>query len=62
MASIDEDIWPQPSTTEKLPADPNDKVGFSDFISGGKVPYQDVVEKVYNSVNEEFGTDIPAPK
>ncbi len=62
MASIDEDIWPQPSPTEKLPADPKDRVGFSDFISGGKVPYQETVDKVYKSVNEEFGTNIPTPK
>ena len=33
MAVHDEDIWPLPSITEKLPADPNDKVGFSDYIS-----------------------------
>ena len=62
MAVADEDVWPLPSITEKLPADPNDRVGFSDFIVSGKVPYQDVVEKVYQAVNKEFGTDIPAPK
>ena len=62
MASIDEDIWPLPSITEKLPADPKDKVGFSDFIIGGKVPYQDTVDNVYKSVNEEFGTNIPTPE
>jgi ribonuclease Z len=62
MASIDEDIWPLPSITEKLPADPKDKVGFSEFIIGGKVPYFDTVDKVYKSVNEEFGTNIPTPK
>jgi ribonuclease Z len=62
MASIDEDIWPLPSITKKLPADPKDRVGFSDFIIGGKVPYQDTVDKVYKSVNEEFGTNIPTPQ
>jgi ribonuclease Z len=62
MAAIDEDIWPQPSITEKGAADPNDRVGFSDFITSGRVPYLEVVGKVYESVNKEFGTDIPAPK
>ncbi|MGI9243996.1 MAG: guanitoxin biosynthesis MBL fold metallo-hydrolase GntH [Verrucomicrobiales bacterium] len=62
MASIDEDIWPLPSISEKLPADPNDRVGFSEFINSGKVPYQEVVEKVYENTNQTFGTDIPAPK
>ena len=62
MAVGDEDVWPLPSITEKLPADPNDRVGFSDFVNGGKVPYTETVEKVYQSVNEEFGTNIPTPK
>jgi ribonuclease Z len=62
MAAINEAVWPEPSITEKLPADPNDKVGFSEFIYGGRVPYQEVVDKVYQNTNETFGTDIPAPK
>ena len=62
MAVHDEDIWPQPSITEKLPADPNDKVGFSDFISNGRVVYEDVLEKIYGDANKEFGTNIPTPK
>ena len=37
MAVIDEDIWPLPSITKTLPADPKDRVGFSDFITGGRV-------------------------
>jgi ribonuclease Z len=59
---IDEDIWPEPSITEKLPADPKDRVGFTDFIYGGRVPYQDVVNKVYEDTNKTFGTDVPAPQ
>jgi len=62
MALHDEDIWPQPSITEKLPADPNDKVGFTDYISDGRVVYEDVRETLDNDANEEFGTDIPTPK
>lgn len=62
MAVVDEDIWPEPSITETLPADPKDRVGFSEFITGGRVPYQDVVEKVYEDTNKKFGTNIPTPK
>lgn len=62
MAATDEDIWPQPSITEKLPADPNDRVGFTDFISSGRVVYKDVLEKIYSDANKEFGTDIPLPE
>ena len=62
MAVVDEDIWPQPSVTEKLPADPNDRVGFTDFITDGKLPYPDVVKRVYDMTNEEFGTDVQPPQ
>ena len=62
MAAIDEDIWPEPSITEKLPADPNDRVGFTDFIAEGRVVYNDVLEKIYSDANKEFGTDIKPPQ
>jgi len=61
MASINEDIWPMPSTTEKLPANPDDKYGFSDFITSGRVVYKDVIDAYYKEVNEIFGTNIPTP-
>jgi ribonuclease Z len=62
MAATDEDIWPQPSVTEKFPADPNDRVGFTDFIAEGKLPYPNVVKKFYDLTNEEFGTNIQPPQ
>jgi ribonuclease Z len=61
MAVIDEDIWPLPSITETLPADPSDRVGFSDFITGGRVPFAEVVGRVYADTNEAFGTNVPPP-
>ena len=62
MAVLDEEAWPLPSITETLPADPKDRVGFSDFIVSGRVPFQEVVDRVYKEVNEAFGTDVPAPQ
>jgi len=61
MCAIDEDIWPLPSITEKLPADPNDKIGFSDYITGGRVVYKDVIKFYYEQTNKMFGTNIPTP-
>jgi ribonuclease Z len=61
MAAVDEDVWPQPSTTEKLSADPSERVGFSPFIVGGRQVYQDVIEQIYNDVNEKYGTNFPVP-
>lgn len=61
MAVADDAIWPLPSITETLPADPKDKIGFSDFITNGRQPFSDVVRQVYEDTNEQFGTDYPPP-
>jgi ribonuclease Z len=61
MAVINEDIWPQPSVTEKLPADPSQKIGFSDYIKGGREVFTDIVHLAYDATNQMFGTDIPYP-
>jgi len=61
MAVINEDIWPQPSVTEKLPADPKDKIGFSDFIKGGREVFTDIVHQAYDATNKQFNTKVPYP-
>jgi ribonuclease Z len=61
MASINEDVWPLPSVTAKLPADPSQRVGFTKFLIEGREVFQDVINKVYDETNEEFGTDVEAP-
>jgi len=62
MAVIDEDIWPQPAVGKKLPPDASKRIGFSDFITSGRVPYKDVVDKIYSDINKKYGTNIPTPK
>ena len=62
MAAIDEDIWPPPPLSRKLRPDASKRVGFSDFIKGGRVPYKDVVDEIYAEINKKYGTNIPAPK
>jgi ribonuclease Z len=61
MAVVDEDIWPEPSITETLAADPADRVGFSDYINGGRVVFQDVIKFYYDQTNEMFGTNFVPP-
>lgn len=61
MAAVDEDIWPEPSVTETLAADPKDRVGFSDYVAGGRVVYQDVIKFYYDETNKMFGTDFKPP-
>jgi len=61
MAAVDEDIWPLPSVTEKLAADPADRIGFSDFVTGGRVVFEDVIKFYYDQTNQMFGTDFQPP-
>ncbi len=61
MAVVDEDIWPLPSITETLAANPADRVGFSDFVFGGRVVFDDVIKFYYDQTNEMFGTNFQPP-
>jgi ribonuclease Z len=61
MAAIDEDIWPQPATQAKLPPDLSQRIGFSDDIIGGRVPFPDVVQQIYDEINAMYGTDVQPP-
>lgn len=58
MAEISHDVWPMPSVTEKLPADPADRIGFSEYISAGKEFFPEVLREIYDSVNKAYGTDF----
>ncbi len=61
MTAIDEDIWPQPPTQPKLPPDMSQRVGFSDFITGGRVHFRDVVQQIYDEINERYGSSAQPP-
>ncbi len=62
MAAVDEDIWPLPSVTKKLAANPADRIGFSDFVTSGRVVFEDVIKFYYDQTNQMFGTDFKPPK
>jgi ribonuclease Z len=62
MAAIDEDIWPMPSTIPLVPPDPSiRRVGFSEYILGGRVVHDSILRELYQEINEMYGTDIPFP-
>ncbi len=61
MAVIDEDIWPQPATQPKLPPDFSQQIGFSDYIIGGRVPFPEVVQEIYDEINRMYGTNVRPP-
>jgi len=62
MAAIDEAVWPQPSIYPPQAADPSKRVGFSDYVSGGRVVYKDVLKFYYDQTNKMFGTDFKPPE
>ena len=62
MAVVDEDIWPLPSITKTLSADPKQRVGFSDYIISGRVVFKDVIKFYYDQTNKMFGTDFQPPE
>jgi ribonuclease Z len=61
MAVVDEDTWPLPSITEKIAANPADRIGFSEFVIGGRVVFEDVIKAYFDETNEMFGTDFSPP-
>jgi len=62
MSAIDEDIWPLPSVTDKLAADPSQRVGFTDFLIQGRHVFKDVIDEYYSETNKEFGTNYEPPQ
>ncbi|MEN8691208.1 MAG: guanitoxin biosynthesis MBL fold metallo-hydrolase GntH [Desulfobacterales bacterium] len=62
MAAIDEDIWPQPATQPKIPAELDKRIGFSKEIISGRLPYTDVVKRMFDEVNKQYGTKMPLPR
>ena len=62
MAAIDEDIWPQPSTIPLVPPNPTDRrTKFSQFIVEGRVVHRDILESIYDEINEMFGSNAKVP-
>lgn len=62
MSAVDEDIWPQPATEQKLPPDASLQIGFTDFVMGGRVNYSDIVKAYYDNINKEYNTKVPYPR
>jgi ribonuclease Z len=62
MAAIDEDIWPQPSTIPLVPPDPSiRRTALSKMMLEGRVVHRDVLEDVYQYINEKFGSNEEVP-
>lgn len=55
MAIVDEDIWPPaPSEKPQVP-DPSTRIPYSKFISDGKLDMKEVIQPIYDEINEMYG-------
>ena len=62
MAAVEEAIWPQPSTIPLVPPDPKlRRVAMSQEMIDGRVVHKDVLESVYQYINEKFGSNEKVP-
>ena len=61
MSAIDEAIWPSAAQKKKLPPDVSKMVPMSDFVRSGAQPMVNVVQQIYDEINERYETDIPVP-
>jgi len=57
MAVVDEDVWPPPPSEEPQIPDASLRIPFSDVISGGKLDVKDVIQPIYDEINEKYGLD-----
>ena len=52
----------EPLITEKLSADPKDRIGFSRYVISGRQVFKDVIDQYYRETNKMFGTNYQPPK
>ncbi|MFA9421183.1 MAG: guanitoxin biosynthesis MBL fold metallo-hydrolase GntH [Gammaproteobacteria bacterium] len=57
LAIVDEDVWPPPPSEEPQVPDASLRIPFSDMISGGKLDVKDVIQPIYDEINEKYGLD-----
>ncbi len=61
MSAIDEDIFPPAALKAKNAPDLSQMIPMSDFISSGHLRYPEVVQPIYDEINEMYGTDHQLP-
>jgi len=58
MSAIDEEIWPSPALIKKNPPDTAGAIAFSEFTMSGALGFPEVVNPIFDEINEMYGTDI----
>jgi ribonuclease Z len=63
MAAVEEAIWPQPSTIPLVPPDPAlRRTALSPAMLEGRVVHREVLQEVYDDINERFGRNEEVPE
>ncbi len=57
MAVVNEEVWPPPATEKPMLPDPSRRIPFSKEIAGGRLDVADVLQPIYDEINEKYGTD-----
>jgi ribonuclease Z len=57
LAVVDEDVWPPPTTEKPQAPDASTRIPYTDMISGGKLDVKDVIQPIYDEINEQYGLD-----
>jgi ribonuclease Z len=55
MAVVSEEVWPPPASEAPMPPDPSRRIPYSKEILDGKLDVVDVVQPIYDEINEEYG-------
>ena len=61
MSAIDESIFPPAPLKAKNSPDIANLIPMSDFIKEGNVPFPEVLQPIYDNINELYGTDYKPP-
>jgi len=57
MMIVDENVWPPPATEKPLLPDASQRIPYSDMILDGKYDLRDVIQPIYDAINEQYGLD-----
>jgi ribonuclease Z len=63
MAAVEEAVWPQPSTIPLVPPDPAlRRTALSKMMLEGRVVHREVLQEIYDEINERFGSNAKVPE
>ena len=61
MSAIDEDIFPPAALIPKNAPDVSKMIPMSDFVRSGHLAFPEVVQPIYDDINQTYGTDHKMP-